>query len=540
MPFSRREFLLGAGAAAAAAPARKPNFVVILADDMGYSDAGCYGGEISTPNLDGLAANGLRFTQAYSTARCGPSRSCILTGRYAQQTGGDIMTKGNTPAWTKFAPEYLKPLGYRCYHSGKWHIKFLPLAGAGFDHSYCLLDQNRFFTPSAHLLDDEPLAPPKESDGFYATTAIGGHAVDWLKRHAREDREQPFFLYLAFTSPHFPLQALQEDIERYRGRFAEGWDTARERRWQRMRRMGLVNCDLAPLEPGMWTQWNTPDKELLEKIGPGEVTRAVPWAGLTAVQKNFQRVKMAIHAAMIDRMDREIGRVIDQLKAMDAFRDTVILFASDNGASSEQLIRADGHDASAPPGSARSHLCLGPGWSSAANAPFRLHKSWVHEGGISSPLIVHWPAGLQERGELRHDPCHLVDFVPTMVDLAGGNSGLRERSDIPPAAGKSLAPAFRKGGAVQRDFLYFNHANNRALRAGNWKLVAAGASGPWELYDIRTDRCEGKNLASREPGRAGELAAMWKKYDEELVRQRESAPPTGKARLEKMAALVKR
>ncbi len=180
MVLNRRHFLqLGAGAAAtstASAAAPKPNFVVILADDMGYSDAGCYGGEIATPHLDGLANNGLRFTQAYSTARCGPSRSCILTGRYAQQTAADVMTPGNTPAWTKFAPEHLKPLGYRCYHSGKWHVKFLPLAGAGFDHSYCLLDQNRFFTPSAHLLDDERLSPPKESDGFYATTAIAGQA----------------------------------------------------------------------------------------------------------------------------------------------------------------------------------------------------------------------------------------------------------------------------------------------------------------------------------------------------------------------------
>jgi arylsulfatase len=245
-------------------------------------------------------------------------------------------------------------------------------------------------------------------------------------------------------------------------------------------------------------------------------------------------MKMAIHAAMITRMDREIGRVIDQLKAMDAFRNTLVLFASDNGASSEQLIRAGGHDASAPPGSARSHLCLGPGWSSAANAPFRLHKSWVHEGGISSPLIVHWPAGIKERGQLRHDPCHLVDVTPTLVDLAGGDSGLRESSDIPPAACRSLAPAFRKGGTVGHDYLYFNHANNRALRTGSWKLVAAGAEGPWELYDMRTDRCERRNLVAAQPALAGELADLWRKRDQEYVRQREEAPPTGKPRLEKM------
>jgi len=375
MLVNRREFLhLGAGAAAAVSPmgaasARKPNFLVILADDMGYSDAGCYGGEINTPHLDRLAANGLRFTQAYSTARCGPSRSCILTGRYAQQAAGDIMTTGNTPAWTKFAPEYLKPLGYRSYHSGKWHIRFRPLAGTGFDHSYCLLDQNRFFTPAAHLLDDERLPPVKESDGFYATVAIADHAINWLKGHAREHRHDPFFLYLAFTAPHFPLHALREDIDRYRDRSAEGWGTTRERRWRRMRRMGLVNCDLAPLEPDMWTRWNTPDEELFQKIGPGEVTRAVPWSSLTAEQKSFQRIKMAIHAAMISRMDREIGRVIDQLKAMDAFRDTVILFASDNGASSDIGPRASKSGASCGTILAILLTSSRPSWISPAATP---------------------------------------------------------------------------------------------------------------------------------------------------------------------------
>jgi arylsulfatase A-like enzyme len=533
MSIQRREFLkLSAGALSAAGRSeRKPNFLIILADDMGYSDAGCYGGEIDTPNLNRLASNGLRFTQAYSIARCGPSRSCILTGYYAQQTASDVMTPGNVPAWTQFIPQYLKPLGYRSYHSGKWHIRFKPVAGAGFDHSYCLMDQNRFFTPTSHLLDDERLPRVKESDGYYATIAIADHAVKSLRGHAREHRDDPFFMYLAFTSPHFPLQALQEDIDRYHDRFAEGWDTARERRWQRMRRAGLIHCGLAPLEPDMRPPWNTPETELLEKIGPGEVTRAVPWSSLTAQQKSFQRTKMAIHAAMIRRMDREIGRVLDQLKAMDAFRDTVILFLSDNGASSEQLIRADGHDASAPPGSARSHLCLGPGWSSAANTPFRLHKSWVHEGGIASPMIAHWPDGITDRGKLRHNPCHFIDLLPTLIELGGGVPVRRDAPGAPPLAGKSLVKTFAKDGAVPHEFFYFNHANNRAIRVGDWKLVAAGESGPWELYDLRTDRSEGRNLASVQPGKAAELAALWKQRDEEFVRQRESAPPSSKERM---------
>jgi arylsulfatase len=534
MLLNRRQ-LLAAGASAAAswlsgARAKKPNFLVILADDMGYSDAGCYGGEIETPNLDQLAAHGLRFTQGYSTARCGPSRSSLLTGYYAQQTASDVMTPGNIPAWTRFLPQYLKPLGYRSYHSGKWHIRFRAVAGAGFDHSYLVQDLNRYFYPRIHLLDDQKLPPVKEDEGYYTTIAMADYAIRWLKEHAREHASQPFFLYLAFNAPHFPLQALREDIERYQDRFAEGWDVVRERRWKRMREMGIVNCGLPPLEPDMRPAWNTPDEELMAKIGPGEVTRAVPWSSLTAEQKRFQRIKMAIHAAMITRMDREIGRVLDQLKAMDAMNDTVILFLSDNGASSEQIIRADGHDPTAAPGSARSHLCLGPGWSSASNAPFRLHKSWVHEGGIASPWIIHWPAGIQEHGKLRHNPCHFVDVLPTLVELAGGNPK-EAPPGAPPLSGRSIVPAIRKDGAAPHDFLYFNHSHNRAIRMGDWKLVAAGASGPWELYDMKTDRSEKNNLAASQPERVRKMAEFWKARDEEFVRQRETAPPIPKERM---------
>jgi arylsulfatase len=525
----RRRFLqAGLGAAAApllSAKSTKPNFLVILADDMGYSDAGCYGGDIDTPYIDSLAKGGLRFTQGYSTARCGPSRSSLLTGYYAQQTASDVMTPGNIPAWTRFLPQQLKPLGYRSYHSGKWHMRFMPVGGAGFDHSYTEIDQHRFFTPQSRLLDDQSLPVPKESDGYYATKSIGSHAVKWLEMHAKEEPSNPFFLYLAFTAPHFPLHALQEDIERYKDRFSEGWDTARERRWQRMRRMGLINCGLSPLEANMWPPWNTPDAELLDKIGPGEVTRAVPWSSLTAEQKRLQRTKMAIHAAMITRMDMEIGRVIAQLKAMGQFDNTLVMFLSDNGASAEQLIRGDGHDASAPPGSARTHLCLGPGWSSAANSPFRLHKSWVHEGGIASPWIMHWPAVIQDHGKLRHNPCHFVDIAPTLVDLAGGKPAAPVAEEAPPPSGRSLKPALTRDGTVPHDFLYFHHNNNRALRVDHWKLVSAGVDGPWELYDLRNDRAEQKNLVVSESRRASDMAALWKKTDEGFVSSRESARP---------------
>jgi arylsulfatase len=527
----RREFLQLCGASVTAAnlapaAANKPNFLILLADDMGFSDARCFGGDIDTPNLDRLAAQGLRFTQCYSTARCGPSRSSLLTGYYAQQTASDIMTPGNVPDYTRFIPEYLKPLGYRSYHSGKWHMRFTPREGVGFDHSYTLLDEDRYFTPKGLELDGEPLPQPKIDEHYYSTTAIAERAIGFLKEHARDHAADPFFLYLAPHSPHFPLQALPEDIAKYKDRFAEGWDAARERKLARMTRMGLVNCALPPLEPNMWTSWNTPDAELLAKIGPGEVTRAIPWSSLTAEQKAFQRTKMAIHAAMIDRMDTEIGRVLDQVETMGAERDTVVIFLSDNGASSEQLIRGDGHDAAAPPGSAGSFLGLGPGWSTCSNTPLRLHKSWVNEGGISSPMIVSWPNGIADPNAIRHDPCHFVDFLPTMLELAGGKA-----APAPAFPGRSLVPALAKDGAAPRDYLYFNHNNNRAIRVGDWKLIATGTTGPWELYDLSRDRSELNNLIAAEPKRAQQLARQWEDLDTEFARVREAAPPTNKQRM---------
>ncbi len=515
---SRRSFLSTA-LAVAQTPRKKPNFLIVLADDMGFSDAGCYGGDIATPTLDSLAAGGLRFSQFYSTARCGPSRNCITTGYYAQQNSCDVMTPGRIPSWTKLAPEQLKPLGYKSYHSGKWHIKFKPLEGAKFDHSYTLFDQDRFFWPRRQWLDDQTLPQPKPTDGFYATNVIADHAIKFLDGH---DKQDPFYMYLAFTAPHFPLHAMQADIDMYKDKFADGWDAARERRFSRMKKAGLVNCTMAPLEPEMRPAWNTDYKLQAEKIGPGEVFNAVPWSSLTAEQKKFQRLKMAIHAAMITRMDTELARVLNKLKQMDAYRDTVIIFVSDNGASSEQLIRNDGHDPAAAPGSGYSHLCLGPGWASSSNGPFRLHKSWVHEGGISSPCIVHWPNGIKDAGKIRHTPGHLIDIVPTMIDLAGGKPITGDGA--PPMPGRSIAPAFAKDQPIGHDFLYFNHSNNRALRVGDYKIVAAGKDGPWEMYDMRKDRSEQRNIIKDNAARAEKMAAQWKSFDAEIVKTRESSP----------------
>src|SRR6187402_13840 len=542
---NRRTFVKNAALADAATSAsltarsspipRKPNFVFVLADDMGYSDLGCFGGEIDTPVIDSLAKNGVRFNSMYSTARCGPSRNCLLTGMYAQQTAADVMTPGKIPDYTSFIPEHLKPLGYRSYHSGKWHFRVAPLAGGvGFDRTYTMLDESRFFTQQNHQLDEVDL--PRPGPDYYSTTAIADYAVDFLKEHDREHRASPFFLFLAFHAPHFPLQAPQADIDHYAGRFSDGWDAMRERRHKRMTEMGLINCPLSAMEPAVYPPWNLPVPELQKRIGPGEVGRAAPWSSLTKEQQELHRTKMAIHAAMITRMDTETGKVVRQLKSMNVFDDTVIVFLSDNGASAEEIIRGDGHDPSAPPGSAKSFLSIGPGWATAADTPFRLHKSYVHEGGIASPMVVSWPNGIRHEKKLRTDPCHFIDLLPTVLELARAEAPHPSNQENLP--GKSLAAAIKTAAPSPRESLYFNHSNNRALRMADWKIVAKGADGPWELYDLGTDRCEAKDLAKVHPEKVQTMAATWKDQDERWQLQREAAPATKKRMMPSMTTAL--
>lgn len=505
--------LIGFGFSVDATPT-KPNVVIILADDMGFSDAGCYGGEIHTPNLDKLAQGGLRFTQFYNTARCWPSRAAIMTGYYAQQVGRDALPglggggNGKRPEWANLLPQMLKPLGYHSYHSGKWHIDGPTLAG-GFEHSYALYDYNHNFSPNHHMLDDKPLPPVKPNSGFYTTTAIAEHAMEFLSQHKAQHGNEPFFLYLAFTCPHWPVQAPPEDIAVYKDRYVAGWDALRAERYDRMKSMGLVHCPLSKLDPDIIPSWNFSEAKLRDLIGPGEVAHAVPWDTLTPEQQQFQPLLMSVHAAMVHRMDIEIGRVIGRLKDLGAFDNTIIFFLSDNGASAEQMIRGDGNDKSAAPGSAKSFLSIGPGWASAANTPFRLHKSWVHEGGITTPLIVAWPKGIRARGELRENPGHVIDLVPTILELAGKKKPDRPTSaPVPP--GKSLVPVFTHDNSVKHDSFWWYHEGNRAIRIGDWKLVADHEN-PWELYDMRTDRSESSNLATKKPGKVKSMEHEWQR-----------------------------
>lgn len=515
--------------------AQPPNFLVIIADDMGYSDAGCYGGEIATPNLDALAAGGLRFTQFYNTARCWPTRSALLSGYYPQQIRRDAMPgvnpkeyggSGVRPAWAQLISQRLQSLGYRTYHSGKWHIDGQPTDN-GFDLSDQVSRGPGFFEGKANRQKLSNGNNRKLEDSqFYLTTATAQHAIDCLKEHAAKFSQRPFFHYLAFNAPHFPLHALPEDIARYQGRYVVGWDQLRRERHARQVELGISQISPSLLEAEVGPPYDFPDQ--IELLGPGETNRPVPWSDLSDQQKQFQATKMSIHAAMIDRMDREIGRVLDQLRAMNALDNTFICFLSDNGASAEIMVRGDGHDPSASPGSADTYLCLGPGFSSAANTPFRRHKTWVHEGGISTPFIVHWPNGIAHKNELRNSVAHVIDISPTILELAGGK--VTPKTDVPVMPGKSLTAALTADSPQPlHEELWFYHEGNRGLRQGDWKIVLSPAvrtrpqnstenensnsepEEPWELYNLANDRGEQHNLAAQYPERVHSMAQRWTK-----------------------------
>ncbi len=499
---------LFSGMTAATAADRTPNFLVILADDLGYSDIGCYGSEIQTPHLDALAAGGLRYTQFYNTTRCWPTRAALLTGYYPQQVRRDTVPgiksggQGTRPSWAPLLPVALKPQGYRSYHSGKWHVDSKPIA-AGFDHSYWLQDCGRNFHPKEHYADDVALPAVTPGSGYYSTTHIVEQAISHLKDHAQNHAVQPFFQYVAFVAPHFPLHALPEDIAKYQETYRVGWDVIREQRWEKMKQLGLVSGELSKVEYDIGPPHDNP-KHVAE-TSPHEINRPAPWNSLTPEQQAFQATKMAIHAAMVDRIDLEIGRLLKQVRDMGQWDNTVVLFLSDNGASAEILVRDDGHDPQAPPGSAATHLCLGPGWSTVSNTPFRRHKTWVHEGGTSTPLIVHSPKLVTTPGQLRHQPGHVIDLWPTLAGWAG-------LEDTPPPAGAPARPGMAislasHAPAVKRD-LWWSHEGHRAIRSGDMKLVSARDK-PWELFDLTTDRAEQHDLAGSQPEKARELEALW-------------------------------
>ncbi len=384
----------------------------------------------------------------------------------------------------------------------------------GFDRSYYLGDQGRFFSPLTHYEDDNKLPAVERDSGYYGTIEIADRAIDHLMEHKAYHPDEPFFSYVAFTAPHFPLHALPEDIESVGGRYAPGWVELRNNRWEQIQELGIVSGELSQVELQVGPPYHFPDA--MEILGDGEVNRPVPWDDLTEEQKQFQQDKMTIHAAMIERMDIEIGRIIDQLRDMNAIDNTLVVFLSDNGASAEIMVRDDGHDPEAAPGSASTYLCLGPGWSNMCNTPFRRHKTWVHEGGTCTPFIAHWPDGIEARGELRHTHGHVTDIVPTILDLAGVPSPNQENASLP---GQSLRQIFKEDSDWEHK-LWWYHEGNRAIRIGDWKLVAANTE-DWELFNLDSDRTESNNLAGSNPDKVIEMEKHWTNMLNEI---REVAP----------------
>ena len=507
--------LLLAGAAlncglAHSAPAKQtpPNVLLILADDLGFSDLGCFGSRIKTPNLDGLAKGGLRFTQFYNSARCCPTRAALLTGLYPHQAGVGHMLED----WTSFNTAYstglnqqsatiaqlLREAGYRCYLSGKWHVggtrerqdENYPM-NRGFDHWYGTFGGGNFFAPENLYLDHSKIQA--EGD-YYFTDAVTDRAVHYLTEHHRDHGDKPFFLHVCYTAPHFPLQARPQDIARYRGNYAEGWDAERERRYRRLKQLGIIHpqAKLPPRDP-------------------------VADAWSLATNKDEWDLRMAVHSAMVDRMDRGIGSILETLRRMGAEKNTLVIFLSDNGASAEALDSwpdpRRGHKPGSTIGTRESHRCLEIGWANAANTPFRENKMWVHEGGIATPFIAFWPAGIKSKGKLIHDVGHVIDLMPTLLELGGTAypSTFQGRA-LSPLAGRSLVPALN-GQSLGPRTLAWEHEGNRAIRVGDLKLVA-GYREQWQLYNLAIDRTETENLAAQMPEKVKELSTRWQEWAE--------------------------
>ncbi len=492
--------LMAAGTALAADAPTRPNIAVILVDDMGFSDIGCYGSEIPTPNLDKLAAGGLRFTQFYNTARCCPTRACLLTGLYSHQAGVGHMTedrgedgyRGDLNNHCVTIAEVLRTAGYRTAMTGKWHVtKFVsppndaqkfnwPLQ-RGFEHYFGIIqDGADYFQPNPLTLENEHVPP---GAGFYTTDAFVDYAIRFVETG---DRTKPFFLYLAFNAPHFPLMAPQDEIAKFRGKYAVGWDRLREQRHAKQIELGVVEeaWALSPRPPAVKA-----------------------WADLTpAEQDRFDHI-MAIYAAVVAHMDRAVGRFVDALRERKMLDNTLILFLSDNGANAES--GPNGRLEGDLPGATKSVVYEGQSWATLSNTPLRRYKHFNHEGGIATPLIVHWPERVKTPGKLRKQPGHLVDIMATCVDVAGTKYPAEfQGRPIPPMEGKSLMPALDNR-PIQRDALYWEHEGNAAIRVGDWKLVRLGYGGPWELYDLKIDRTELHDLAAAKPQLVCELAAKW-------------------------------
>ena len=487
--------------------AERPNIVLILADDLGYSDLGCYGSEIATPNIDRLAGDGVRFTQFYNQARCCPSRAALLTGRYPHQVGIGAMIDdyakwirdaANRVSYTDHLspdsptlPELLRGAGYRTLMSGKWHLGHRPTewpVRRGFDRSFVLIGGAMNYWGSGAAgppmaLDDQPWTPPQ--DGFFSTDAFTDRAIEFLDAKASN---QPFFLYLAYNAPHWPLHAPPEDVEPYGDTYNDGWQATRQRRLRRMVQLGIVpeGTAMAPMDRGVQKPWNQ----------------------LAEDKRREWSLRMSIYAAQVSRLDRNVGRLLEQLDKLGVRDNTLVLFVSDNGGAAEDPHRGE---PGAALGSRDSFWGYARPWSTVSNTPWRRHKVTAYEGGISTPAIARWPAGIPEsaHGRFSREPAHLLDLMPTLLEIAGSAYPATETRRL---EGRSILPMIRgERGVADRTFCW-EHEGNRAIRKGKWKLVMLADAPKWELYDIDADRAEGHDLAADHPDVVRDLSAEYDRW----------------------------
>ena len=495
---------------AVAAPAARPNVVVVLVDDMGWSDISCYGGEISTPNIDNLAASGLRFTQFYNTARCSPSRASLITGLYPHRAGmgylDDLVVKDSEGTTGRLSDravtigEALQPAGYFTAMSGKWHMgqtHGTPPWKRGFDRSLSSTHGAVYFpdqkeeknNPLALNGENLPLNSPILGENWYSTYLFKDYGLRFVDEARAE--KKPFFLYLPFCAPHFPLMAPQEDIAKFKGKYLVGWDKLREERYQRQIKMGLIDpkWPLSPLPPDVpaWDTQSDAEKERFDGI-------------------------MSVYAAMVSDMDKSVGMLVDGLKKRGVYDNTLILFMSDNGGNAESGPRgiADGD----PLGGPHSRVFEGQDWATLSNTPFRRYKHFIHEGGISTPLIAHWPDGIPaaRNGQLEKQPGHFVDIMPTVLAVTGAKYPKTYKgNEIYPMDGVSLIPDFAGKKQTRPKPIFWAHEGNRGVRQDKWKLVAKYLD-PWELYDLAADRTEQHDLVGQQPKLAAKMAAQWETW----------------------------
>lgn len=514
---------------------QRPNIILILADDMGYSDLGCYGSEIQTPNLDGLANNGLRFSQMYNSARCCPSRAALLTGLNPQQTGVGHMTFtiAGPPAYQGYLndscatiAEVLRESGYATYMTGKWHSgrgydladpgtwdQFkgdathpLPVQ-RGFDRFYGIVSgAGNYFYPPTLMRDDEFI--PLDPEGQYLTDSISDNAVQMIEENASNDK--PFFLHMAYTAPHWPLHALEEDIARYEGKYRSGWDELRTSRHEQLKDFGLLD-----------SKWD---------ISPRDES-APPWKD--SPNQEWNDLRMATYSAMIDRMDQGIGRVMNKIRELGIEDNTIVMFLSDNGGCAEFLMEDStrpvpaqygaptpdgkpiqvGNNPGQRPGAADTFMSYDLPWANASNSPFRLFKRWTHEGGISTPFIVSWPDRIKEAAII-HEPTHIIDIAATCIEVAGATYPTELNGNpITPIEGVSFLSAIDESRWSRGKPIFWEHEGSRAVRIGQWKLVSE-VGGQWELYDMDEDRTELNDLADKNRPKARELANLYDEWAE--------------------------